>query len=119
MKPQTGDTARRCAGDTEGVAYADRQAISDDYQELLVRGYLVRRYSNMLGWMAALSAAARSDCIRIESSVSPLNPNLGWALLRRATRTDRMSETARVMLLCELAIETAEDQDAELDAQLD
>jgi hypothetical protein len=30
-----------------------------------------------------------------------------------------MSETARVMLLCELAIETAEDQDAELDAQLD
>ena len=101
------------------MAYADRQSIADDYQELLQRGFLVRRYSNALGWMSALSAEARADCLRIESSISPLNSNLAWALLRRSTSTDRMAETARIMLLRELAIETAEDQDAELDAQLD
>jgi hypothetical protein len=101
------------------VTYADREAISHDYQQLLGRGYLVRRYHNILGWMSSLSAEARLDCLRIETNVSPLNDGLGWALLRRSTTNDRMAETARVMLLHELAIETAADQGAELDAQLD
>jgi hypothetical protein len=101
------------------VTHADRQAITDDYQELLGRGYVVRRYSNALGWMSALSAEARADCLRVQTSISPLNRNLVWALLRRTTTDDRMAETARVMLLHELAIETASDQDAELDATLD
>jgi hypothetical protein len=100
------------------VGYAERQHISDDYQTLLQRGYVVRRYSNVLGWMSAMAASARSDCLRIETSTSPVNRNLAWALLRRAHGDDLMGETARIMLLRELAIQTAADQDTELDPQL-
>ena len=101
------------------MGYADRRAVAEDYQELLGRGFLVRRYSNVPGWMSALRAEARADLLRVETSVSPLNGNLGWALLRRAADHDRMAETARIMLLHELAIETSQDQDSELDPQLD
>ena len=100
------------------MGYADRQAVTDDYQELLRRGFVVRRYRNILGWMSSLSAEARLDCLRVETSVSPLDGTLGWALLRRPMTDVRMAETARVMLIRELAIETA-DQDTELDARID
>jgi hypothetical protein len=101
------------------VGYSARRAVAEDYQELLGRGFLVRRYSNVPAWISALGAEARADFLRAETSVSPLNGSLGWALLRRAADHDRMAETARIMLLHELAIETAQDQDSELDPQLD
>jgi hypothetical protein len=105
--------------DTRRVGDLDRQAVIEDYQELLSRGYLVRRYSDVPGWMSALGTKARADCLHIEMGVSPLNATIGWGLLRRAAMADRMAETARIMLLRELAIETARDQDTELDPQRD
>jgi hypothetical protein len=95
------------------VGYADRQTIGEDYQELLDRGYVVRRYTNAFGWMSALSFAARSDCLHIDTELSSLDEQLVWALLRRSASSDRMGETARLLLLGELALAVT---DGELEA---
>jgi hypothetical protein len=85
--------------------FADGSDISADYQELLGRGYVLRRYVNALGWVSAINAEGRADCLRIDSAISPVDPHVAWAVLRRAAANDPMYETARIMLLREIALE--------------
>jgi len=85
--------------------FADGDDISADYQELLGRGYVLRRYVNALGWISAINAEARSDALRLDSTVSPIDPRLAWAILRRAAADDPMYETARIMLVREIALQ--------------
>jgi hypothetical protein len=85
--------------------FAGRSDISDDYQALLGRGYVLRRYANALGWIAAINAKARSDSLMLESTLSPADPQMAWAVLRRAGAHDPMYETARIMLVREIALQ--------------
>lgn len=85
--------------------FAGRCDISADYQDLLGRGYVLRRYANALGWIAAINAKARSDGLTLESTLSPADPRVAWAVLRRAGAHDPMYETARIMLVREIALQ--------------
>jgi hypothetical protein len=85
--------------------FAGRSDISEDYQDLLGRGYVLRRYANALGWIAAINAKARSDGLMLESTLSPADPRIAWAVLRRAGAHDPMYETARIMLVREIALQ--------------
>jgi hypothetical protein len=94
--------------------FADGDDIAADYQELLGRGYVLRRYVNALGWISAINAEGRSDGLRLDSAISPVDPTVAWAILRRAAATDPMYETARIMLVREIALQSAI-TDGELD----
>ena len=94
--------------------FADGDDITADYQELLGRGYVLRRYVNALGWISAINAEGRSDCLHLDSALSPVDPTVGWAILRRAAANDPMYETARIMLVREIALQGAI-TDGELD----
>ncbi len=100
--------------------FAHRKHVSADYQQLLHRGYVVRRYRNALGWLSAINAEARADGLGLESSIAPLDRDVAWALLKRMSPGDLMVETSRVLLLHELAVATAAEHAVdELDVQLD
>jgi hypothetical protein len=98
--------------------FADGDDISADYQELLGRGYVLRRYANALGWISAINAEGRADCLHLDSTISPIDPRVAWAILRRAGANDPMYETARIMLLREIALQGALGE-GELDQMLD
>jgi hypothetical protein len=91
--------------DMTSAGFADRDDVSNDYQELLARGYILRRYANARGWTAAIWATAREDSLHVQSTISPVDPELAWTILRRASSSDPMFETAQVMLMREIAIE--------------
>lgn len=95
--------------------FADSENIAADYQELLGRGYVLRRYVNALGWISAIHAEARADALQLDTTVSPTDPRLTWAILRRAGANDPMYETARILLVRELALDAALDIYGELD----
>jgi hypothetical protein len=98
--------------------FADAGDVSADYQDLLGRGYVLRRYVNTLGWLSAINAEGRSDGLRLDSAISPVDRHVAWAILRRAAVDDPMYETARMMLVHELALREAI-EDGELDHTLD
>jgi hypothetical protein len=98
--------------------FADGDDICADYQELLGRGYVLRRYVNALGWISAINAEGRADGLRLDSAISPADPRVAWAILRRAAANDPMYETTRIMLVREIALQGAIG-DGELDHTLD
>jgi hypothetical protein len=91
----------------DGTTPALAVDIATDYQELLGRGYVLRRYANAVGWLDGIHAQARADALRVDSTISPSDPELVWAVLRRSGAGDLMYETARIMLVREIAIEAS------------
>lgn len=82
---------------------ATDEDVTGDYQALLADGWVVRRHENALGWIARMHAQARQDALLVESTISPVEPDLVWMVLRRSARGDLRYEAARLEVVREIA----------------